>query len=160
VDDHRAQIPDTHGVCCLDTSVNSVPTAGLDLRPELIGARGVELLIAQLHRNEYGPPEVPSNTTIVAAWKEGPTLRRQKTTARPQAEIRLLKAPLPLPSSHRFTNPKSPALKPHFQPSRPLSSAPLPPIDSLRTDSLPDPISGRATDSGEGSLIPDLPLTF
>lgn len=72
-----ARIPETHGFCCLNTAVNTVPTAGLDLRPELIGARGMELLIAQIHRNEYGPPEVPSNTTLVATWKEGPTLRKQ-----------------------------------------------------------------------------------
>jgi LacI family transcriptional regulator len=37
--------------------------------------RGVELLIAQIHRNEYGVPEIPSTTTIPAAWVDGPTLR-------------------------------------------------------------------------------------
>lgn len=69
-----ADVPESHGFCCLNTSSDPVPTAGLDLQPELIGSRGIELLIAQLHRNEYGPPEIPSNTTVVAAWKDGPTL--------------------------------------------------------------------------------------
>jgi DNA-binding LacI/PurR family transcriptional regulator len=70
----KAEVPRTHGFCCLNTSNASIPCAGLDLRPDLIGARGIELLIAQIHRNEYGPPEVPSTTTIVARWVEGPTV--------------------------------------------------------------------------------------
>lgn len=71
-----AKVPKTHGFCCLNTSAVEIPCAGLDLQPQLIGSRGMELLIAQLHRNEYGPPEVPSTTTIVAAWRNGPTLRQ------------------------------------------------------------------------------------
>jgi hypothetical protein len=41
--------------------------------------RGVETLIAQIHRNEYGVPEIPSTTTIPAAWVDGPTLRHSGT---------------------------------------------------------------------------------
>ncbi len=70
-----ARIPQSHGFCSLNITVHGRACAGLDLRPRLIGARGMELLIAQLHRNEYGPPEVPSNTTIIAAWSDGETLR-------------------------------------------------------------------------------------
>jgi LacI family transcriptional regulator len=40
----------------------------------------VELLIAQIHRNEYGVPELPSTTTIPAAWVDGPTLRNGPAT--------------------------------------------------------------------------------
>jgi LacI family transcriptional regulator len=72
-----ASVPKTHGFCSLNTMFSAVPCAGLDLQPQLLGARGVELIIAQLHRNEYGVPAVPSSTTIAAAWFEGPTLRRQ-----------------------------------------------------------------------------------
>jgi LacI family transcriptional regulator len=70
-----ASVPRTHGFCCLNIMVNVVPCAGLDLQPWLLGVRGVELLIAQIHRNEYGVPEIPSTTTIPAAWVDGPTLR-------------------------------------------------------------------------------------
>jgi LacI family transcriptional regulator len=70
-----ASVPGTHGFCCLNVMVNSIPCAGLDLQPWLIGVRGVELLIAQIHRNEYGVPAIPSTTTIPAAWVDGPTLR-------------------------------------------------------------------------------------
>ncbi len=74
-----ARIPATHGFCCLNITSNSEACAGLDLQPRLLGARGMELLIAQLHRNEYGVPEHPSTTTIAAAWVEGPTLRDQSS---------------------------------------------------------------------------------
>jgi len=69
-----ARIPETHGFCCLNVTSNIIPCAGLDLQPALLGARGVELLIAALHRNDCGVPEHPSTTTISALWVEGPTL--------------------------------------------------------------------------------------
>jgi len=70
-----ARIPATHGFCCLNLTSNTETCAGLDLQPALLGARGVELLIAALHRNECGVPEHPSTTTIPASWVDGPTLR-------------------------------------------------------------------------------------
>ena len=70
-----ARIPETHGFCCLNVISNTIPCAGLDLQPSLLGARGVELLIAALHRNDCGVPEHPSTTTIPASWVDGPTLR-------------------------------------------------------------------------------------
>lgn len=70
-----ARIPETHGFCCLNVTSNAVPCAGLDLQPALLGARGVELLIAALHRNDCGVPEHPSVTMIPAIWVDGPTLR-------------------------------------------------------------------------------------
>ena len=74
-----ASVPSTHGFCCLNVMMNVVPCAGLDLQPWLLGVRGVELLIAQIHRNEYGVPDIPSTTTIPAAWVDGPTLRAPKS---------------------------------------------------------------------------------
>lgn len=70
-----ARIPETHGFCCLNVTSNTETCAGLDLQPALLGARGVELLIAALHRNDCGVPEHPSTTTIPATWVDGPTLR-------------------------------------------------------------------------------------
>jgi DNA-binding LacI/PurR family transcriptional regulator len=75
--DCGASVPGTHGFCCLNEMMNVIPCAGIDLQPRLLGARGIELLIAQLHRNEYGVPETPMTTTIPALWVDGPTLRSQ-----------------------------------------------------------------------------------
>lgn len=70
-----AEVPATHGFVCLNLHMKSRPCAGLDLQPRILGARGAELLIAQLQRNETGIPEWPSTTTIPGRWVDGPTIR-------------------------------------------------------------------------------------
>lgn len=70
-----ASVPETHGFCCLNVGVNARRCAGIDLQPALLGGRGVELIIAQIYRSEFGVPETPSTTTIPARWVEGPTVR-------------------------------------------------------------------------------------
>lgn len=69
-----ARVPKTHGFCCLNVSLNSVPCAGIDQQPYHIGVRGIEIVISQIHRNEYGIPEIPCNTAVPARWVDGPTL--------------------------------------------------------------------------------------
>lgn len=71
------KIPETHGFCCLNTMMSSEPVSGLDLRPRLIGKKATELLVGQLHRNDYGVPETASTTAIPAEWIDGPTTREQ-----------------------------------------------------------------------------------
>lgn len=71
------KIPETHGFCCLNVVSAQINTAGLDLLPRLGGTRAMELLIAQLQRNEYGIPKTPSTMTYAAEWRDGPTLRQQ-----------------------------------------------------------------------------------
>ncbi|OAM89034.1 LacI family transcriptional regulator [Termitidicoccus mucosus] len=71
-----AKIPDTHGFCCLNITKNpDIACSGLDQQPRLVGARGIELVIGQIYRNEHGLPEHPSTTTIPALWVDGVTLR-------------------------------------------------------------------------------------
>lgn len=70
-----AILPSTHGFVSLNVLMKTRPCAGLDLQPRQLGARGAELLIAQLQRNEPGIPEWPATTTIPARWVDGPTLR-------------------------------------------------------------------------------------
>jgi DNA-binding LacI/PurR family transcriptional regulator len=78
-----AEIPATHGFVCLNVLAKTRPCAGLDLQPRTLGARGAELLIAQLQRNETGIPEWPSTTTIPARWVDGPSLRTMTVRERP-----------------------------------------------------------------------------
>ncbi len=71
-----ARVPATHGFVSLNLLYKTRPCAGLDQQPRELGARAVELLIAQLQRNERGVPEWPTTTTIPARWVEGPTVRK------------------------------------------------------------------------------------
>lgn len=41
---------------------------GLDLRPEQLGRVAVEMVVAQIHRNERGSPDFPHTILIDAAW--------------------------------------------------------------------------------------------
>ncbi len=68
-------VPDACGFVCLNLAKTKRPCAGLDLQPRLIGARSVELLVAQLQQNARGVPECPSVLTLAARVVDGPTLR-------------------------------------------------------------------------------------
>ena len=70
-----ARLPATHGFASLNVVYQTRPCAGLDQQPRELGARAVELLIAQLQRNERGIPEWPTTTTIAARWVDGPSVR-------------------------------------------------------------------------------------
>jgi LacI family transcriptional regulator len=84
-----AKIPETHGFVSLNVVMKTRPCAGLDLQPNLLGARAAEMLVAQLQRNERGIPEWPAITTISARWVDGPTvLDGRKLADRPAARRR------------------------------------------------------------------------
>ena len=78
-----AQVPRTHGFFCLNLVHADRPCAGLDQSPHLIGVRAVDIVIAQLHRNEHGVPTSYSLTTLPSTWVDGPTLRRRAIPATP-----------------------------------------------------------------------------
>lgn len=71
-----ARIPATHGFASLNVLYKKHPCSGLDQQPQELGARSVEMVVAQLQRNERGIPQWPTTTTIPATWVEGPTLRK------------------------------------------------------------------------------------
>jgi LacI family transcriptional regulator len=71
-----ARVPAKHGFVSLNLLYKTRPCAGLDQQPRELGARAVELLIAQLQRNERGVPTWPTSTTIPARWVDGPSLRK------------------------------------------------------------------------------------
>ncbi|MBL9190182.1 MAG: LacI family DNA-binding transcriptional regulator [Opitutaceae bacterium] len=74
-----ARVPETHGFVSLNAVYNTQPCAGLDQQPRELGSRAVELVIAQLQRNELGVPAWPTTTTIAARWVEEPTVRAAAT---------------------------------------------------------------------------------
>lgn len=70
-----ARVPATHGFVCLNLLHQARPCTALDLQPREIGARGMELLVAQLHSNARGIPATATRTTIPPRWVDGPTTR-------------------------------------------------------------------------------------
>jgi LacI family transcriptional regulator len=74
MEDCGARVPKTHGFCCLNISINATPAAGIDLQPYQVGVCGIDIVISQLHRNEYGIPNLPRSTTVPSRWVDGPTL--------------------------------------------------------------------------------------
>ncbi|HEU5078837.1 MAG TPA: LacI family DNA-binding transcriptional regulator [Opitutaceae bacterium] len=72
-----ARVPATHGFCCLNVSLNATTCAGIDQQPYQIGVHGIEIIIGGLHRNDYGIPELPCNTSVPPRWVDGPTLPAQ-----------------------------------------------------------------------------------
>lgn len=71
-----AHVPRTHGFVSLNVLYRDRPCAGLDQQPQELGKRAIELLIAQLQRNERGIPGWPTTTTIPARWVDGATVRK------------------------------------------------------------------------------------
>jgi LacI family transcriptional regulator len=76
-----ARVPETHGFVSLNVLYRERPCAALDLQPELIGARSLDILTGQLQRHELGIPDWPTLTTVSARWIEGPTVRAAGTHA-------------------------------------------------------------------------------
>lgn len=60
------------------------PWAGIERRPEVIGAAATDLVVAQLLGNESGLPDAPRTITIEGVWGEGPSVPQAGSATRPQ----------------------------------------------------------------------------
>jgi DNA-binding LacI/PurR family transcriptional regulator len=57
------------------TTIYDVPVdAGLNQNPEAIGRIAVEMLVAQINRNERGVPEAPWRALVESIWQDGKSL--------------------------------------------------------------------------------------
>lgn len=63
------------GFVLLNVVEQRAPCAALDLQPRQLGARAAELIVGQILRNEFGPPQWPTMTALKARWLDGPTVR-------------------------------------------------------------------------------------
>ena len=70
-----ASIPKTHGFFCLNLIMTTLRCAGFNQQPDFIGARAIDIVTAQLYRNEFGVPQHGVLTTVPSLFVEGPTLR-------------------------------------------------------------------------------------
>jgi len=49
--------------------------AGMEQRNDAVGAAAVDMLVAQIHRSEFGIPEFSRSTQIESVWKAGKTVK-------------------------------------------------------------------------------------
>ncbi len=71
------QIPRDIGFASLAASARDVPSlAGVDERPAVVGTSTIDLLVAQLQREEYGLPVSSRLLLVEGTWIEGRTVRK------------------------------------------------------------------------------------
>jgi LacI family transcriptional regulator len=73
-------IPDDIGFVLLDVQPEDA-CAGIDQRPPLVGSAAVDLVVAQLLKNEFGAPDPAKTVSIEGVWRDGPTVRKLGSTA-------------------------------------------------------------------------------
>jgi len=76
IDTLKLSTPKDIGLACLAKPPNS-NYAGIDEKGDVVGATALELVTAQIARNEFGLPSHPKATMIEGRWVPGTTLRAQ-----------------------------------------------------------------------------------
>ncbi len=69
--------PEDIGLVHLDLTEVLVGWAGMRQNNEQIGIAAVDMLVGQLHRNEFGPPPFQKCMFIEGTWVPGGTVRAQ-----------------------------------------------------------------------------------
>jgi DNA-binding LacI/PurR family transcriptional regulator len=69
-------VPEDVGVAILDHSESDKGVAGIDQQPELVGAAAVDMIVAQINRNERGLPVSPRQISTEGIWIPGKSVRR------------------------------------------------------------------------------------
>ena len=71
-----ARVPEEVGFAHLALTAGDTSMAGVNQNSELVGAAAVDLVDAQLRRNEHGIPLQPKTVLIPGVWTPGPTVRQ------------------------------------------------------------------------------------
>jgi DNA-binding LacI/PurR family transcriptional regulator len=94
-------IPADIGLVHLD-KFQGLDWAGMDQNSTSVGRAAVDMVIGQLHRNEFGPPPFQKSMLIASTWVSGPTIRRlaapELQSSRPARAQRPVTAAKALPS--------------------------------------------------------------
>ncbi|PTY04979.1 hypothetical protein DB347_20015 [Opitutaceae bacterium EW11] len=80
------RVPGPIGVVSATKSERSL-FAGIDERPDSIGAAAIEQLAAMIQRGEKGTPALPKTTMIDGRWIDGKSVRRSQAADKPAAAI-------------------------------------------------------------------------
>jgi LacI family transcriptional regulator len=86
------KVPEEVGLAHLDCHEEFPDWAGMRQNNTLVGAAAVDMLVAQLHRNEFGLPKYSKASFIQGTWVDGPTIIRRTTGKRPRAAAKAPKA--------------------------------------------------------------------
>ena len=78
----RVRVPGDIGLVHLDKT-DDVAWAGIRQNSELVGRAAVDMVIGQLHRNEFGVPPFQKCLFISGSWVPGPTVRPMPDRSRP-----------------------------------------------------------------------------
>jgi len=68
------RVPEDVAYASLDLLRSEDPWAGIDQQPRMIASSAVDLVAAQLQRNEYGLPSCAKTVYLEGAWRDGPTV--------------------------------------------------------------------------------------
>ncbi len=70
-----AGCPEEFGFAHLDHTPNLEAWAGVNHNNEILGRGVIDLILAQLHRGEFGAPVHPATTVVEGYWVGGPSVR-------------------------------------------------------------------------------------
>ena len=71
----KVLIPDKVGLVHLDLHSNLPDWAGMNQNNDLVGAAALDMLVDQLHRNEFGSPVLTKCMMVASTWVDGPSVR-------------------------------------------------------------------------------------
>ncbi len=74
------QIPRDIGYAALNVTSSPPGCAGVNQQPDRIGAAAVDLVVGQLHHNEFGVPDSAKVVMIEPVWQDGSTVQDQLTS--------------------------------------------------------------------------------
>ncbi len=76
------RVPEDVGLVHLDRTLDMAEWAGMQQNNRHIGRAAVDMLVGQLHRNEFGVPPFQKGMFSMSTWGPGPTVRRQERAPR------------------------------------------------------------------------------
>jgi len=73
--EHGRRVPQDVGVIQLEWRASHPEITGLNQHNDAVGEAAVDMVVGQIHRNEFGVPAFPRATLIGATWMDGQSVR-------------------------------------------------------------------------------------
>ncbi len=84
--DDGVSIPKDLGLVHLDWHESLAQMAGMRQNNRVVGSAGVDLVVGQLQKNEFGSQEFPKVVQIESVWVDGPSVKVQKAVAKQKSK--------------------------------------------------------------------------